>query len=60
MKIAVLLSGGVDSSVALKGYLKDQGHDITLFTLKSGLKMNCLFWGIALGRRYAVRSGNMR
>jgi tRNA-5-taurinomethyluridine 2-sulfurtransferase len=33
MKIAVLLSGGVDSSVALK-LLKTEGHDITAFYLK--------------------------
>ena len=33
MKIAVLLSGGVDSSVAL-ALLKEQGHDITAFYLK--------------------------
>lgn len=33
MKIAVLLSGGVDSAVALR-LLKDQGHDITAFYLK--------------------------
>ena len=33
MKIAVLVSGGVDSSVALK-ILKDQGHDVTAFYIK--------------------------
>ena len=33
MKIAVLLSGGVDSSVALR-LLKDAGHDITAFYLE--------------------------
>jgi len=33
MKIALLLSGGVDSSVALK-LLKQEGHDITAFYLK--------------------------
>jgi len=33
MKIAVLLSGGVDSAVALS-LLKEQGHDITAFYLK--------------------------
>jgi tRNA-specific 2-thiouridylase len=33
MKIAVLLSGGVDSAVAL-ALLKEQGHDITAFYLK--------------------------
>ncbi len=33
MKIAVLLSGGVDSAVAL-ALLKEQGHDVTAFYLK--------------------------
>ncbi len=37
MKIAVLASGGVDSSVALK-MLKDQGHDVTAFYLKIWLE----------------------
>jgi len=37
MKIAVLVSGGVDSSLALK-LLKDQGHDITAFYLKIWLE----------------------
>lgn len=37
MKIAVLLSGGVDSSVALR-LLADQGHDLTAFYLKIWLE----------------------
>ena len=37
MKIAVLLSGGVDSSAALK-LLKDEGHDLTAFYLKIWLQ----------------------
>ena len=37
MKIAALVSGGVDSSVALK-LLKDQGHEITAFYLKIWLE----------------------
>lgn len=37
MKIAVLVSGGVDSSVALR-LLKDQGHDLTAFYLKIWLE----------------------
>ncbi|MFC1750224.1 tRNA 2-thiouridine(34) synthase MnmA [Pseudomonadota bacterium] len=37
MKIAVLISGGVDSSVALK-LLKEQGHDVTAFYLKIWLE----------------------
>jgi len=43
MKIAVLLSGGVDSSVALR-LLKEQGHDLTAFYLKIWLEdeMACL------------------
>lgn len=37
MKIAMLVSGGVDSSVAL-ATLKDQGHDVTAFYLKIWLE----------------------
>lgn len=37
MKVAVLVSGGVDSSVALR-LLKDQGHEITAFYLKIWLE----------------------
>jgi len=37
MKIAVLLSGGVDSSVALR-LLKEQGHTLTAFYLKIWLE----------------------
>jgi tRNA (5-methylaminomethyl-2-thiouridylate)-methyltransferase len=37
MKIAVLVSGGVDSSVAL-ALLKEQGHDVTAFYLKIWLE----------------------
>lgn len=37
MKIAVLVSGGVDSSVAL-ALLKQQGHDVTAFYLKIWLE----------------------
>ncbi|MCM8537991.1 MAG: tRNA 2-thiouridine(34) synthase MnmA [Lentisphaeraceae bacterium] len=44
MKIAVLLSGGVDSSVALR-LLKDQGHDITAFYLKIWLEDELAFLG---------------
>lgn len=44
MKIAVLLSGGVDSSVALK-LLKDQGHDLTVFYLKIWLEDDLSFLG---------------
>ncbi|MBD3273497.1 tRNA 2-thiouridine(34) synthase MnmA [Candidatus Dependentiae bacterium] len=44
MKIGVLLSGGVDSSVALK-LLKDQGHDITAFYLKIWLEDDLSFLG---------------
>lgn len=44
MKIAVLLSGGVDSSVALK-LLKDQGHDLTAFYLKIWLEDELRFLG---------------
>lgn len=44
MKIAVLVSGGVDSSVALQ-LLKDQGHDITAFYLKIWLEDELSFLG---------------
>jgi tRNA-5-taurinomethyluridine 2-sulfurtransferase len=44
MKIAVLVSGGVDSSVALR-LLKDQGHDVTAFYLKIWLEDELSFLG---------------
>lgn len=44
MKIAVLVSGGVDSSVALK-LLKDQGHDVTAFYLKIWLEDELSYLG---------------
>lgn len=44
MKIAVLVSGGVDSSVAL-ALLKDQGHDITAFYLKIWLEDELAYLG---------------
>lgn len=44
MKIAVLVSGGVDSSVALK-LLKDQGHDLKAFYLKIWLEDELSFLG---------------
>ena len=44
MKIAVLLSGGVDSSVALR-LLKEQGHNITAFYLKIWLQDEFSFLG---------------
>ena len=44
MKIAVLVSGGVDSSLALK-LLKDQGHDVTAFYLKIWLEDELAYLG---------------
>lgn len=44
MKIAVLTSGGVDSSVALR-LLKDQGHDVTAFYLKIWLEDELAYLG---------------
>jgi tRNA (5-methylaminomethyl-2-thiouridylate)-methyltransferase len=44
MKIAVLVSGGVDSSVALK-LLKQQGHDVTAFYLKIWLEDELSYLG---------------
>lgn len=43
-KIAVLLSGGVDSSVAL-ALLKQQGHDVTAFYLKIWLEDELSYLG---------------
>ena len=44
MKIAVLVSGGVDSSVAL-ALLREQGHDCTAFYLKIWLEDELSFLG---------------
>lgn len=44
MKVAVLLSGGVDSSVALR-LLKEAGHDVTAFYLKIWLQDEFSFLG---------------
>src|SRR5580698_8928953 len=44
MNIAVLVSGGVDSSVALQ-LLKDQGHSVTAFYLKIWLEDELAFLG---------------
>ncbi len=44
MKIAVLLSGGVDSSVALR-LLHEQGHDLTAFYLKIWLEDELAYLG---------------
>jgi tRNA-5-taurinomethyluridine 2-sulfurtransferase len=44
MKIAVLISGGVDSSVALR-LLKDEGHDLTAFYLKIWLEDEMSYLG---------------
>jgi tRNA (5-methylaminomethyl-2-thiouridylate)-methyltransferase len=44
MKIAVLVSGGVDSSVALR-LLQEQGHDLTAFYLKIWLEDELAYLG---------------
>ncbi|MDH4263500.1 MAG: tRNA 2-thiouridine(34) synthase MnmA [Spirochaetia bacterium] len=44
MKIAVLVSGGVDSSVAMR-LLQDEGHDLTAFYLKIWLADELSFLG---------------
>src|SRR5665647_1660967 len=43
-KIAVLISGGVDSTIALR-LLKDQGHDVTAFYLKIWLEDELSYLG---------------
>lgn len=45
MKIAVLVSGGVDSSVGL-ALLKQQGHDVTAFYLKIWLEDELAYLGM--------------
>jgi tRNA-specific 2-thiouridylase len=45
MKIAVLVSGGVDSSVALR-LLKDEGHELHAFYLKIWLEDELSFLGV--------------
>lgn len=45
MKIAVLVSGGVDSSVALR-LLQEQGHELTAFYLKIWLEDELSFLGV--------------
>ena len=44
MKIAVLVSGGVDSSVALR-LLREQGYDLTAFYIKIWLEDELAFLG---------------
>lgn len=44
MKIAMLISGGVDSSVSLR-LLRDAGHDVTAFYLKIWLEDELAFLG---------------
>lgn len=44
MRIAVLVSGGVDSSVALR-LLKEQGHEVTAFYLKIWLEDELAYLG---------------
>ena len=44
MKVACLVSGGVDSSVAL-ALLKEQGHDVTAFYLKIWLEDELSYLG---------------
>jgi tRNA (5-methylaminomethyl-2-thiouridylate)-methyltransferase len=44
MKVAVLVSGGVDSAVALR-LLKEQGHDVTAYYLKIWLEDELAYLG---------------
>lgn len=45
MKVALLLSGGVDSSVALHRLLESGEHDVTAFYLKVWLEDELAFLG---------------
>ena len=45
LNIAVLVSGGVDSSVALR-LLKEQGHNVTAFYLKIWLEDELVSLGV--------------
>ena len=45
MRIAVLTSGGVDSSVALRRLVEEGGHDLTAFYLKIWLEDEMAFLG---------------
>ena len=45
MRIAVLTSGGVDSSVALMRLVEEGGHDLTAFYLKIWLEDEMAFLG---------------
>ena len=45
MKIAMLISGGVDSSVALNRLVEEGGHEITAFYLKIWLEDEFQFLG---------------
>ena len=45
MKIAMLISGGVDSSVALNRLVEEGWHDITAFYLKIWLEDEFQFLG---------------
>ena len=63
MKTAVLLSGGVDSSVALR-LLKDQGHELTAYYLKIWLQDEFSFLGdcpweedLSFAREVCLRAG---
>lgn len=63
MNVALLLSGGVDSSVALR-LLQDQGHDVTAFYLKIWLEDELSFLGecpweedLAFARQVCAQAG---
>jgi len=63
MKVAVLISGGVDSSVALR-LLKEQGHSVTAFYLKIWLEDELAFLGdcpweqdLAFARKVCKQAG---
>lgn len=59
MNIAVLVSGGVDSSVALR-LLQEQGHTLTAYYLKIWLEDELSFFGhLPLAGGFRIRASGV-